>query len=226
MPLPHTQAPSCATVPKPDLVVFCTRHQQRLRLLPLCAACMVHGIQSEHSLSVARQAGGAAHVCEAEDADDLAVGGDSDVGRGLGGAQEPDVCHLIIVANQLLGQLQPAFLQKTTAACLTSQSLLPISCLVSSSLPSCREYWQGVLTKPGVTNKQPNVLIYEARLYSAVAAQVSGEAVEATALGAFPHILGLHASVAVQMNQASMVCVSNLAVQEHSSWSTDTISSI
>ena len=117
MPLPHAQASSCPAVPKPDLVVFCTRHQQRLCLLPLCAVCMIHGIQSEHSFSVACQAGCAAHVCEAEDADDLAVGGDSDVGRGLGGAQEPDVCHLVIVANQLLGQLQPVFLQETSAVC-------------------------------------------------------------------------------------------------------------
>ena len=202
MALPHAQAPSRSTVPKPDLIVFRTRNQQRLCLLPLCAACMVQGIQSEHSLSVACQAGGAAHVCEAEDADDLAVGGDSDVGWGLGGAQEPDVCHLIIVANQLLGQLQPVFLQKTTAA------------------------WFG---QPGVVKKQPVELVCEARfctrrvelvcearLYSAVAAQVSGAAAKLTVLGALAHILGLHASLAVQMSKASVVCPRNPAVQEHS----------
>lgn len=73
MTFSHSQAPAQGSIPQPNLVVLCARHQQRLGLLPLCIAGLVHGVQRKHCLCVAYQAGSAAHVCQAQDANGFTV---------------------------------------------------------------------------------------------------------------------------------------------------------
>ena len=55
---------------------------------------------------MAGQTGNAAHICQVEDSDGFRVGGNGEVGGGGWGAKEADVCHFVIIAYQLLGQVQ------------------------------------------------------------------------------------------------------------------------
>ena len=70
----------------------------------------VQGVHDKHCVGVACQRGSAIQRLNVKDTDSGRVGGQGEVSGGLWRSQQPQVCHLVVVADQLPRKGKPAFL--------------------------------------------------------------------------------------------------------------------